>query len=167
MEEHQKRILTYCEEDVNTRVWLGRQMLPELDIEQALWRGKYCKANAYFEHNGVPVDRERFRAIENESSKLKLSIANKIEETHGYGVYVVEGKETTQKKPTPVFKMAKFRELLDSKGIAVGSRGAMWQAGSPRHRPAVRGSTAVSLESSRNSRPARKSSAGAPTVAPS
>jgi hypothetical protein len=82
MEEHQKRILAYCEEDVNATVWLGRQMLPELDIEQALWRGNTARRMHHFEHNGVPVDAERFRAIENESSKLKLSIANKIEETH-------------------------------------------------------------------------------------
>jgi hypothetical protein len=74
------------------------------------------------------VDGERFHAIENESSKLKLSIANKIEETHRYGVYVVEGKETTKTKPHPVFKMNKFAELLASKGITVGNRGAMWQA---------------------------------------
>ncbi len=56
-----------------------RQMLPDLDIELALWRGRYYKANAHFEHNGVPVDAERFGAIERESPKLKLSIANKIE----------------------------------------------------------------------------------------
>ena len=128
MEEHQKRILTYCEEDVNATVWLGRQMIPELDIEQALWRGRYCKANAYFEHNGVPLDAERFRAIERESPNLKLSIANKIEETHRYGVYVVEGKETTKTKPHPVFKMNKFAELLASMSITVGNHGAMWQA---------------------------------------
>ncbi len=92
-EAHRKRILTYCEQDVVATVWLGNQMLPELDIEQALWRGRYCKAHAYFEHNGVPVDAERFHAIEREALKLKLDIANKIEETHRYGIYVVEGKE--------------------------------------------------------------------------
>lgn len=127
-EAHQKRILTYCEEDVVATDWLGRQMLPELDIEQALWRGKYCKAHAHFEHNGIPVDAERFRAIERESLKLKLSIANKIEETHHYGVYVIEGNETTKNKPHPVFKMKKFAELLAFKGITVGGKGAMWQA---------------------------------------
>jgi hypothetical protein len=126
--EHKSRILKYCEEDVNATVWLGRQMLPELDLEQALWRGKYCKANAHFEHNGVPVDLERFRLIENESSKLKLSIAKSIEDTHGFGVYTIEGKETTKNKPHPVFKIGKFAELLAARGITVGDRGAMWQA---------------------------------------
>ena len=128
MEAHQTRILAYCEEDVNATVWLGRQMLRELDLEQAPWRGKYCKAHAYFEHNGIPVDAERFQAIERESLKLKLSIANKIEETHRYRVYVIEGKETTTIKPHPVFKMNRFTNLLASKGITVGGRGAMWQA---------------------------------------
>ena len=55
MERHRKGILAYCEEDVNATVWLGRGMLPELDLEQGLWRGKYCKANTFYEHNGVPV----------------------------------------------------------------------------------------------------------------
>jgi hypothetical protein len=90
MEAHRNRILTYCAQDVNATVWLGRQMLPGLDVDQALWRGRYCKASAFFEHNGVPVNAERFRAIERESLKLKLSIANKIEKAHGYGVYVIE-----------------------------------------------------------------------------
>jgi hypothetical protein len=126
MEAHQKRILTYCKEDVNATVWLGRRMLRELDIEQALWRGKYCKAHAYFEHNGIPVDAARFRAIERESPKLKLNIAEKIESTHHYDVYVVKGKETSE--PHPVFKMNRFAELLTSKGITIGGKGAMWQA---------------------------------------
>jgi DNA polymerase family A len=128
MEAHQQRILQYCEEDVNATVWLGRQMLPEIDLDQALWRGKYCKPNAYFEHNGVPLDAERFHAIERESSSLKLSIAKKIEETHHYGVYVIEGRDTAKNKPHPVFKMSQFIELLTSKGITVGRKGALWQA---------------------------------------
>jgi DNA polymerase-1 len=128
VEAHKKRILNYCGEDVNATDWLGHQMLPELDIEQALWRGRYCKANAYFEHNGVPVDAERFRDIERESLNLKLSIANRIEGTHHYGVYQIQGKETSQTNPHPVFKMNKFADLLASKGITVGGKGAMWQA---------------------------------------
>jgi hypothetical protein len=128
IEAHRNRILTYCEQDVEATVWLGRQMLSDLDIEQALFRGRYCKANAHFEHNGLPVDAERFCAIKRESLKLKLSIANKIEEAHGYGVYVIEGKETTATKPHPVFKMNKFVELLKSKGITIGGQGGTWRA---------------------------------------
>jgi len=93
-EAHRNRILAYCEEDITATVWLAQQMATHLDIDQALWRGAFTKAVAFFEHNGLPVDSERFRAIERESSKLKLSIANKIEGTHNFGVYVVEGGET-------------------------------------------------------------------------
>lgn len=53
MEAHQRRILAYCEQDVKATVWVGRRMLPEIDLEQALWRERYCKANAHFEHNGL------------------------------------------------------------------------------------------------------------------
>jgi DNA polymerase-1 len=122
--DHRKRVLDYCEEDVNATVWLGREMLPELDVEQAIWRGEYTKAVAHFEWNGLPVDRERFRAIEREAGNLKLRIAREIEEAHAYGVYVMEGKKTVR----PVFKMKKFIELLASKGIRVGAKRGAWQA---------------------------------------
>ena len=128
MEEHQRRILKYCEEDVEATAWLGRAMLDDIGIEQALWRGEYCKATAHFEHNGVPINRERFRAIERDAMKLKLAIARKIEEDHNYGVYVVEGREGLKNKPHPVFKMNKFVEFLESKGITVGGKGCAWES---------------------------------------
>jgi hypothetical protein len=43
-------------------------------------------------------------------------------------VYVIEGKETTKKKPSPVWKMKNFVALLERNGITVGKRGAMWCA---------------------------------------
>jgi hypothetical protein len=127
-ESHRRRILDYCSEDVLATIFLGQQMFPHIDVEQALWRGRYCRANAYFEHNGVPIDKERFDAIESQSLKLKLEIAKKIEDDHHYGVYEIEGKETTKKKPQPVFKIKNFATLLESKGITVGKRGCAWRA---------------------------------------
>jgi len=124
LEDHRKRILRYNEEDVAATVWLAKRMLPEIDIEQALWRGKYSQATAFFQHNGVPINRERFRIIEREARHLKLAIAKKIEDTHNYGVYVVEGREDLKNKPHAVFKNDKFAAMLESKGITVGKRGA-------------------------------------------
>jgi hypothetical protein len=134
LEAHRRRILTYCREDVEATIWLGQRMLSELDLDQALWRGSYTKANAWFQHNGVPVDLARFRAIEQQADGLKISIANEIEDAHGYGVYVVEGAEGKKETPHPVFKMEKFHRLLTSKGIIVGGRRGTWKAtpsGSP------------------------------------
>ena len=128
MDEHRRRILSYCREDVEATIWLGRQMIDDIDIEQALWRGQYTKANASFQHNGVPVDAERFRAIERDALKLKVNIARQIEGTHNYGVYIIEGKEGAKNPPHPVFKTTKFIEFLQSKGITVGGEGAMWES---------------------------------------
>jgi hypothetical protein len=133
-EAHRRRILDYCREDVEATIWLGQRMLGEFDLDQALWRGRYTKANAWFQHNGLPVDLGRFRAVEQQADRLKISIANEIECAHGYGVYVVEGAEGKKEKPHPVFKMEKFHGLLSSKGIIVGGRRGAWKAtptGSP------------------------------------
>jgi hypothetical protein len=127
LEAHQERILRYNEEDVLATNYLGRKMMPDIDVEQALWRYRYCRAHSYYEHNGIPLNRERFDLIDTQSLKLKLEIAQKIEDAHKYGVYAIEGKETTKKKPQPVFKMKNFAALLESHGITVG-RGCAWRA---------------------------------------
>jgi DNA polymerase I len=123
-EAHRKRILDYNEEDVVATAWLCAQMLPEIDLDQALWRGAYSKATAHFEHNGVPINKERFHTIDRESRHLKLAIANKIEDAHHYGVYAVEGRDDLKTKPHAVFKIDRFADLLASNGITVGKRGA-------------------------------------------
>jgi len=127
-EAHRRRILDYCREDVEATVWLGQRMLSEFDLDQALWRGRYTKSDAWFQHNGLPVNLSRFREVEQQSTKLKVSIATKIEATHGYGVYVIKGAEDRKEKPHPVFKMKNFRCLLESKGIVVGGKHSMWTA---------------------------------------
>jgi hypothetical protein len=134
LEAHRRRILTYCREDVEATIWLGRQMLCEIDVDQALWRGRYAKSNAWFQHNGIPVDLTRFRAVEQQADRLKISIANEIECAHNYGVYVIQGAEGKKEKPHPVFKMDRFHHLLTSKGIIVGGKHGTWKvtpAGAP------------------------------------
>jgi hypothetical protein len=126
VESHRRRILAYCHEDVSATVWLGQRMLCDLDLEQALWRGCYAKANAWFQHNGLPVDLHRFHAIEQEADKLKLKIVEEIEAAHSYGVYQIEkGQNGTLQ---PVFKMSNFKLLLASMGIQVGCREGSWRA---------------------------------------
>jgi hypothetical protein len=106
-------------------------MLADLDLDQALWRGKYAQADAYFQHNGLPVNLNRFRTVEQQSEKLKVNIATTIESTHGYGVYVVEGAEDRKEKPHPVFKTKNFGQLLNSRGIEVGRSWRATPTGAP------------------------------------
>jgi hypothetical protein len=112
-EQHQRRILNYCWQDVDGTFALAKEMVPDLDYEQAAWRGDYSVPCAYFEHNGLPVDRERYYEIVQHAADLQNEIARKTEETHQFNVFAMEGK----KKPKAVFKEDKFIELLQRHGI--------------------------------------------------
>jgi len=120
-EEHSKRIIEYCWKDVRGTYKLALRMLGDLDFDQALWRGRYQEPTAWFEHNGIPVNAERYRQIERHRGELQIEIAEKVEQKNQYGVYEIEG---TKKNPRQraVFKMKSFEELLDRMGIL-----DMWQ----------------------------------------
>jgi hypothetical protein len=49
-------LLDYCESDVSALARLLPAMLPEIDLERALNRGRYMRAVARMEHAGVPID---------------------------------------------------------------------------------------------------------------
>jgi DNA polymerase I len=115
-DEHAKRIVSYCWTDVRGTFQLAKRMLPGIDFDQALWRGAYTRPAAHYEHNGLPVNVERYQQINARRSELQIEIAEKIEEKNGYGVYAIEG---TKKNPRQraVFKMKQFGALLERLGI--------------------------------------------------
>ena len=115
-EDHAKRIITYCWSDVRGTYKLALRMFDGLNIDQALHRGRYQEPTAWFEHNGLPVDVERYEQIAKHRAALQIEIAEKVEEKNGYGVYQIEG---TKKNPRQkaVFKMAKFKALLERLGL--------------------------------------------------
>lgn len=129
-EEHAEKILVYNMEDCVATHFVAQQIMshPSYDEAQALNRGRFAVATAHFEHQGIPVDAERFETIRQNARKLQVHIALEIERTHNFGVYVIEGREDLKTKPHPVFKMKNFVALLDRMGISVGKRGAVWQA---------------------------------------
>jgi hypothetical protein len=91
-------------------------MIINLDLEQALWRGRYQEPTAWFENNGIPVNAERYHQIEQHRAELQIEIAEKVEQNNQYGVYEIEG---TKKNPRQraVFKMKRFEALLERLGI--------------------------------------------------
>jgi hypothetical protein len=122
-EEHAARIVKYCWADVRGTYKLALRMFADLDFitdggsgSQALWRGRYQEPTAHFEHNGLPVNVERYQQISERRAELKIEIAEKVEQKNGYGVYAIEG---TKKKPREkaVFKMARFKDLLARLGL--------------------------------------------------
>jgi hypothetical protein len=131
-EEHEKLILDYNMEDCVATHFVAQQIVTMTDAgydeEQALHRGDFAKATAYFEYNGLPIDVERFHTIKDNAKFLQIHIAQEIEKEHNYGVFVIEGKEHLKNKPHPVFKMKNFMAMLDKMGITVGKRGCMWEA---------------------------------------
>ncbi len=110
-EAHQRRILDYCWTDVEGTKKLLAKMLPGIDREQALLRGDYSKAVAWFEHNGLPID-PLYHEIQLHRSELQVHIAREVEAKYGYGVFSIEGR----KKPKAVFKQKGFDGLVERLG---------------------------------------------------
>jgi hypothetical protein len=56
--EERARISRYATADVNVMIRLLPRMLPEIEIDRALFRGEFVATLALMEHRGVPIDRE-------------------------------------------------------------------------------------------------------------
>ena len=56
-------LLHYCETDVLALKRLLPTMLPQIDLPRALLRGRYMKAAAAIEWNGIPIDVETLRLL--------------------------------------------------------------------------------------------------------
>ncbi|MGD0661676.1 MAG: DNA polymerase [Syntrophorhabdales bacterium] len=100
----QKSILDYCESDVEATSRLLSKMTPGIDVDRALLRGRYMKAVASIERNGVPIDTDTLRRLnfhwEDIQSRLVETLNNR------YGVY--EGL---------TFKLDRFTQYLASNDI--------------------------------------------------
>jgi lambda repressor-like predicted transcriptional regulator len=88
-------------------------MLPELDIAQAIFRGRFTVPVAWFQQNGLPADYKKYEQIVACATDLRLAIAEQVEAKHNYGVYVPRGTANKQ----PVFKADRFAALIDRLGI--------------------------------------------------
>jgi DNA polymerase I len=107
-EAHQRRILDYCWTDVLGTKKLLPKMLPYIDLDQALLRGEYSKAVAWFEHNGLPIS-PLYHEIQKHRNDLQVHIARDVEAKYGYGVFAIEGV----KNPRAIFKQKGFDALIE------------------------------------------------------
>jgi len=103
--EQREGILHYCETDVVITAELYEQMLPEIDLERALLRGRYMHAVARMVRVGVPVDVPLWKRLSDRWEPIKQLLIADIDSA--YGVYV-NGSFSTQK----------FTEYLWREGIA-------------------------------------------------
>jgi DNA polymerase I len=84
-EAQQKRILEYCESDVDALLSLFWAMAPKLDWARALLRGRYGKAVARMERNGIPIDVPLYRLFMHERDRVRRQLVAVIDRQ--YGVY--------------------------------------------------------------------------------
>ena len=97
-------LLDYCESDVAALVRLLQAMNEGLDVPRALLRGRYMKAAAQIEHNGIPIDVQTLGRLSNQWEAIQDRLIAEID--GDYGVY--EGRS---------FKAARFSEWLVKQDI--------------------------------------------------
>jgi hypothetical protein len=102
--DERRALLDYCESDVLALDKLLRRMLPVLDGDRALLRGRFMVAAARMEHVGVPIDVATLTALRAGWELMKARLIVRIDA--GYSVY----KGTT-------FKPDQFARLLAALGI--------------------------------------------------
>jgi hypothetical protein len=103
--EERVALLEYCESDVIALDRLLPEMLPKIDVERALLRGRYMKAAAHIEFNGVPVDEQSLGKLLLHWDRLQDELIASVD--RDYGVY--DGR---------TFKANRFAEYLARRKIA-------------------------------------------------
>jgi len=77
--DEQRSILDYCESDVMALVKLFDRMKSRLDMPHALLRGRYMKAAAGIEYNGVPIDTATLARLSNRWETIQDDLISKID----------------------------------------------------------------------------------------
>lgn len=108
--EEREVILDYCMEDVEMTAVLYRRMLPEINVPAALERGRYSKAVARIEWNGIPTDVELLNALRERWSHLRVHLVNEVEHEHRFGIYSTQGDNVS-------FSYSRFDEFLVREGL--------------------------------------------------
>lgn len=92
-------ILDYCETDVSSLAKLLDRMKSNLDVPHALLRGRFMKAAAQIEYNGIPMDVEMFSCLSGRWESIQDELIAAIDARYG----IFEGR---------TFKMDKFSNWL-------------------------------------------------------
>jgi hypothetical protein len=86
--EEREQILQYCYSDVDALVRLLPKILPEIDLDVALYHGEFAAVSALMEHHGVPIDMEIFPQLADEETWSAVRDAMVPAIDAQYGVYV-------------------------------------------------------------------------------
>jgi len=103
-EQEKIGLIAYCEQDVVALPKLLGRMIDRINLSQALHRGRYQRAIAHMEWNGIPIDTERLKLFRDHWDDIKLGLIEEVDSDF----HVYEG--TT-------FKLDRFALLLHKLGI--------------------------------------------------
>lgn len=78
-------ILDYCQADVEALINLLPAMLPFIDLDRALLRGRAMKAFAQVEWNGIPIDTVTFQKFITHWPTIQQKLVNEVDKS--YKVY--------------------------------------------------------------------------------
>jgi DNA polymerase I len=85
--EERQKILQYCYSDVDALARLLPKILPEIDLNIALYHGEFAAVSALMEHHGVPIDMEIFPPLADENTWGAVRDAMVPAIDAKYGVY--------------------------------------------------------------------------------
>ena len=76
-------LMAYCHSDVDALVRLLPKMQEQLNLPYALLRGRYMKAVARMEHNGIPVDQELWQRLTEQWPDIKDRLITEVDADYG------------------------------------------------------------------------------------
>jgi DNA polymerase I len=90
--EEREKILNYCASDIDALALLLPKLLPAVELSTVLHWSEFAAVSAAMEHNGVPIDLEIFRQLQDKRawSFVRDALVPKINAQ--YGVYI-RGKD--------------------------------------------------------------------------
>ena len=102
--DERENLMDYCEEDVWALTKLFSKMSSYIDLERALLRGRFMKACARVERNGIPIDSILQKRLNSHWDKIKSELISEVDQP--FRVF-----------ENDVFKTANFIAYLQREGI--------------------------------------------------
>ena len=102
--DERAKVLEYCASDVTALERLLPAMLPQIDLPRALLRGRYMKAAAHVEWNGVPIDTDTLALLRERWTNIQDQLIAAIDADYG----VFDGR---------TFKAERWERYLIERGI--------------------------------------------------
>src|SRR5262249_35586810 len=76
-------LMAYCQTDVDALDQLLPLMKPRISLEHALLRGRYTRAVAHMEYNGVPIDTDARTRLQRYWEPLQRHMVREIDAQYG------------------------------------------------------------------------------------